>query len=158
MHNRGSSAPTRARAQASASSTLIVVAELTGDKSFTHNTHGRLYFARATKFISYSWHAAFAPLAAAIRRRRPSVDDYFWIDIFNVAQLRHTEQAVEWNKADVGRFAEAIEASRAQVWLHLQPWSSPITLRRVWYAHAHKKHANVRTRVCLWPSGACLRL
>ena len=66
-------------------------------------------------FVSHSWHAALIRLASAIRRRNPAADDFFWIDIFNVAQLRHTEQAAEWNKADVGRFADAIEASNAVV-------------------------------------------
>ena len=176
-------------------------------------------------FISYSWHAAFAPLVAAIRRRQPPIREdaptmeqikcaargkyksqgglnshemeqvltdaglplrnhltpettastrrplqallekslepcsnglsyieaprFFWMDIFTVAQLRHHDHAAAWNKADTGRFAEAMEASNAVVWVHLQPWFNPTALQRVWcapmLAYTHGMHARTCT-------------
>lgn len=110
--------------------------------SMCRHKHVRMHMSHSVLcqiFISYSWHAALVSLASAIRRRHPSAGDYFWIDIFNVAQLRHTEQAAEYNKSDVGRFAQAIEASNA-------------TVRLRCCNHAHVHDAMIRYG-CTWSHG-----
>jgi tetratricopeptide (TPR) repeat protein len=113
--------------------TLMIAAAITGDDSFTHDAEGQPFFGCATVFISYFWHAPFPQLAGAIGRRHdPASGAFYWIDILNVAQCRHTEQAAEWNGQDVGRFAETVAVVRAPVWLHCQPWHRPHTLTRVW--------------------------
>ena len=113
--------------------TLMIAAMITGDDSFTHDAEGQPYFGRATVFISYFWQAPFAQLADAIGRRNALASGtFYWIDILNVAQCRHTPQAAEWNRQDVGRFAETIAIANAVVWLHCRPWHRPWTLTRVW--------------------------
>jgi tetratricopeptide (TPR) repeat protein/cyclophilin family peptidyl-prolyl cis-trans isomerase len=116
--------------------TLMIAATITGDDSFTHDAKGRPYFGCATVFISYFWQAPFAQLADAIGRRHDRASGaFYWIDILNVAQCRHTRQAAEWNAQDVGKFAETIAIANAVVWLHCQPWHRPMTLTRVWCLH-----------------------
>ena len=113
--------------------TLMIAATITGDDSFIHDAEGRPYFGRAGVFISYFWQAPFDQLVDAIgRRHAPVGDTFYWIDILNVAQCRHTPQAAEWNMQDVGRFAETISIANAVVWLHCRPWYKPWTLTRVW--------------------------
>ena len=50
----------------------------------------------------------------------------------NAAQLRHTKQAAEWSSSDGGKFADTIQGSGAQVWIHAEPLHSPPTLKRCW--------------------------
>ena len=116
--------------------TYIIAAELTGDESFVEDEEGRPFFGTVTTFISYFWQAPFASLAAAIDRchdkgGRPP-DAKYWLDILACSQNRHTDEAAERNKVDVGAFQKAIKDSRAVVWLWCEPWFAPGTLKRVW--------------------------
>ena len=79
--------------------------------------------------------AAFVQLVDAIERRHdPSVQAFYWVDILNCAQCRHTEWAKQMCKDDGGKFAETIAISEAKVWMHCEPWHNPRTFGRVWYA------------------------
>jgi hypothetical protein len=79
--------------------------------------------------------AAFVQLVNAIERRHdPSVKAFYWIDILNCAQCRHTDWAKQMCKDDGGKFAETIAISEARVWMHCEPWHNPRTFGRVWYA------------------------
>ena len=96
------------------------------------------YFGRATTFISYFWQAAFVQLVDAIERRHsPSSNPFYWIDILNCAQCRHSDQAEQFCKDDGGKFAETIALSEARVWMHCDPWYRPRTFGRVWYSIPH---------------------
>ena len=115
--------------------TFQVAAELTGDRSFTHASDDEPYFGLADVFISYFWQAEFVHLVDAIAQRDTGSNTKYWMDIFTVAQLRHTPQATEYNKSDAGKFDAAIKASNAKVWIHCEPWDNPRTLKRVWCAY-----------------------
>ena len=97
----------------------IIAAELCKDTSFVQDESGEPYFSTATIFISYFWQASFFELTEAMKRRR-SKKAYYWIDILNVAQNRHTDQASRWNQEDVGKFDTAIREANAIVWLHCE--------------------------------------
>ena len=110
-------------------------------------------------FISYSWHSAFAPMVDAIGRRAGSPPKslcaassaFYWIDILNVAQCAHTPKAEEWSKDDMGKFAQAIAASNAVVWLHCEPWHNPWVAQRVWCIYEVIQSLTKREGSCRTP-------
>ena len=112
--------------------TLLLAAEFTGDARFAHDAEGRPFFGRTSHFISYCWAAPLSRLLASLEAKgAASEGGFFWIDIFSVAQCKHSDAAVANNVSDVSAFETVVTAARA-TWLWCEPWYQPATFNRVW--------------------------
>ena len=116
--------------------TLEIARELTGDEAFVRDADGRPYFGATTVFVSYFWRAPLRRLLSALEACALGGEaglrrEFFWLDIFAVAQCRHADAARAHNAADVEGFERVIGAARA-TWLWAEPWHRPATFRRVW--------------------------
>eukprot|EP00750_Incisomonas_marina_P002810 INCI12697.2.p1 GENE.INCI12697.2~~INCI12697.2.p1 ORF type:complete len:681 (+),score=120.89 INCI12697.2:109-2151(+) len=113
--------------------TLQLAFDVTGDSAFVQDASGKPYFGTATQFVSYYWKAPFLALLSAMDSEGASTaeDAFFWVDIFCVAQCKHTPQAVAFNQEDVSAFEQVLSVV-SSTWLWCEPWHNPKTLRRVW--------------------------
>jgi hypothetical protein len=67
--------------------TLLIAAELTGDRRFVQSSAADPYFAPATTFVSYGWHGTeFGSLCDALGGLPNSRQGAVWLDIFAIAQ------------------------------------------------------------------------
>ena len=118
--------------------TLILAYELTNDRRFISDQNGRPYFGRATHFVSYFWAAPFSNLIGALAAEgagelevKGGDPAFFWIDIFSVAQCKHSVDAVRHNQDDVSAFEKVLGAATS-TWMWCEPWHDPASLKRVW--------------------------
>ena len=127
--------------------TAILLGKITGNKEFTTNKDtGEDYFGTVDIFISYGWHGtSLGNLKQAIEFFQVSkqedvkhnnsgcsnIPQYFWIDIFAIAQNRDTPERKAANAADVSAFADVVQASEATA-LYWSPFAHPAVLGRVW--------------------------
>ncbi|KAJ8598954.1 hypothetical protein CTAYLR_009933 [Chrysophaeum taylorii] len=114
--------------------TLLLAAEVTGDRSFTHDANGRPYFVGSTThFLSHTWTSSFSTTLAAVAQQDPPEDNYFWVDMFCVAQNDFVPGAKAKKKEDLERMDEGwpIRTSGA-TWMLAEPWKKPAALGRVW--------------------------
>jgi len=111
--------------------TLQIASQLSGDSSFTHTPGGLPYFGPAQSFVSYGWHGTLiSELHDAMSSVRSSAD-FFWIDVFAIAQNQDNEERKVNNREDVSSF-EAVVAATETTCLYWNPWATPTPLRRVW--------------------------
>jgi hypothetical protein len=88
--------------------TLLLAAELTGDRTLLADADGNDYFGDATEFFSYCWKAELRAVFSCLERHQarraqlaPAAPCFFWIDIFAVGQNQHTAAGKRENLAGV---------------------------------------------------------
>ncbi|KAJ8598956.1 hypothetical protein CTAYLR_009935 [Chrysophaeum taylorii] len=113
--------------------TLLLAAEVTGDRSFTHDANCRPYFESTTHFLSYTWTSSFSTMLAAVAQQDPPEDNYFWVDMFCVAQNDFVPGAKAKKKEDLERMDAGwpIRTSGA-TWTLAEPWRKPAAFGRAW--------------------------
>ncbi|KAJ8598953.1 hypothetical protein CTAYLR_009932 [Chrysophaeum taylorii] len=113
--------------------TLLLAAEVTGDRSFTHDANGRPYFGSTTHFLSHTWTSSFSTMLAAVAQQKPPKDAYFWVDMLCLAQNDFVSGAKANKKEDLERMDEGwpIRTSGA-TWMLAEPWRKPAAFGRVW--------------------------
>ena len=93
----------------------------------------RPYFGSSTVFVSYGWHGAIVAeqVESLLDQTDPEDDDYFWIDIFAVAQNQSTELEKKNNKNDVYSFESVVKHTKVTL-LYWAPYNTPNPIGRVW--------------------------
>ena len=91
------------------------------------------YFGPSTIFISYGWHGAIVAeqIESLLDQTEPKDDDYFWIDIFAVAQNQTTKLEKSNNKNDVYSFESVVKHTKGTL-LYWAPYTAPNPIARVW--------------------------
>lgn len=91
------------------------------------------YFGPSTIFISYGWHGAVVAeqIESLLDQTNEKDDDYFWIDIFAVAQNQTTKVEKINNKSDVYSFEDVVKFTKGTL-LYWAPYKAPNPISRVW--------------------------